>query len=425
MAGEATWPLAREQRELLVMLASMIQRFGAERFLDARLAAANKRDFPDAWEGTLQSVHQVLYRLCWHAHLDLEIVVEDHRPPHDETAMLRTSQIALVACKANVATFQVDAIGNDDVAGLLAHEVGEMFLSISPGELSPGEPFRSATREVDPREGSTAAVYLGLGVPAANASMYRRHASEIRGRDEHSEQQIARAGGLDIADITLLLAIQDILRDEVSSALSTLLPPQKEWIEQWKDALDPHEDELRELLGLVETREPRPLVRPDKPRVAPAHDESARKRVNVGRDTMRVKRQSFLGTWAGTFLGGFGFLAIPALGPLGAVLGGVTLAGGTLIGWARWSRPFYTCADGACGKLIGANDATCPHCGGAITKTITQKELEAHWRELRAEEDARDELIDESEFAGDPDTDVLRSEKARARRVSARRDRGA
>lgn len=421
MGGEARWPLKREQQELLVMLASMIRRFGGERFLEARLVAANKKDFPDPWEGTRQSMHQLLYRLCWHAYIDPEIVVEDHRPPHDPTGMLRTSEIEIASAspghdaKARVVTFHLTAIGNDDVAGLLAHKIGEVFL-----DLAPGEPFRSTPRIPDEREASVAAVFLGLGVPAANAAMYRRHASEIRGRDEHSEQQIAHAGGLDIADITMLLAIQDILRDEVQDALSTLHGAQKEWVEQWKDVLDPHEDELRELLGLDEDRQPRRLARPEAPRTAPAYDENARKRVNVGRETMRVKRQSFLGTWAGMFVGAFGLLAIPALGPIGALLGGATIAGGTLVGWAKWSRPYYVCTDGACGRFVGANDATCPHCGGAITKTLSPKELEAHWRKLREEEDERDNQLDESEFAGDPDADVMRSERERAPRATAR-----
>jgi hypothetical protein len=410
MASEARWPLTREQQELLVMLASLIQRFGSERFLEAKLVRADKKDFPDKWEGTLQSVHQVLYRLCWHAHFDAEIVVEDHRPPQDAFTMLRTSEIEIASCAAGTATFHVTAIGNDDVAGALAHKVGEVFL-----DFAPGEPFRSSPRIPDEREASVAAVFLGLGVPAANAALYRRHASEIRGRDEYSESKIATAGGLDIADITLLLAIQDILRDDVQDALSTLHGAQRDWVEQWKQVLDPHEDELRESLALDEKRDPRPLARPPAPRTAPASDEKARLRVNVGRETMRVRKRSFLGTGAGMCLGAFGLLAIPALGPLGMALGGATLAGGTLVGWALWSQPYYLCSDGECGKLIGANDSKCPHCGGEIAKTISEKELQAHWRQLRAEEDARDEELDESEFAGDPDADVLKSQREPAR----------
>lgn len=416
MAAEARWPLAREQHELLVMLASMIRRFGRERFLDARLVAANKNDFPDTWEGTLQSVHQVLYRLCWHAYLDPEIVVEDHRPPRDETSMLRTSEIEIASCSAGVVTFHVTAIGNDDVAGMLAHKIGEVFL-----DLAPGEPFRSTPRAPDEREASVAAVFLGLGVPAANAAMYRRHASEIRGRDEYSESKIAMSGGLEIGDITLLLAIQDILRDEVQDALSTLHPAQREWIERWKDVLDPHEAEIRELLGLDESTEPMSLSRSEKAPEAPAHDEKARERFNVGNETMRVVRRSLWGIVPGAFLGLFAGLGVWRLAgaPQNVLLViaiGSFLAG-AVFGLRMWCRPYFTCTTWACSKLLGANDQTCPHCGASITKTITQQELEEHWRQLRDEEDERDRQLDESEFAGDPDTDVLRSERERAPRT--------
>jgi hypothetical protein len=429
MAGEARWPLTREQQELLVMLSSMIERFGAERFLESKLVRADKSDFPDKWEGTLQSVHQVLYRLCWHAYIDPEIVVEDLRPPvEDAYVMLRSTEIEIASCAAGTVTFHVNLIGNDDVAGLLAHSIGEAFLELSP-DLAPGEPFRSTTHEADEREASVAAVFLGLGVPAANAAMYRRHASEIRGRDEHSGTKFATAGGLDIADITLLLAIQDILRDEVQPALSTLHASQRDWVEQWKDVLDPHEDELREMLGLDKKREPRTLTRSAAPRVAPAHDEKARKRFNVGEDTMRVVRRSYFMLVPAVFVGamlGAGVGRLLGLEPssgLGLAAGAGVLAC-VVFGFWRWCQPYYRCTHGACSGLVGASDPTCRHCGGAITKTVTQKELEAIWAKWRAEEEERDEQIDPSEFAGDPDAGEFREDYAKKRRA-ARRERGA
>lgn len=429
MAGEARWPLSREQHELLAMLGGLIRRFGRERFLAATLVRADTKDFPDPWEGTLQSVHQVLYRLCWHAYIDPEIVVEDHRPINDEVALLLTSEIEIATCAAGTVTFHVASIGNDDVAGMLAHKIGEVFL-----ELAPGEPFRTAPRVPDEREASVAAVFLGLGVPAANAAMYRRHATKIEGRQERSEQQIAHAGGLDIGDITLLLAIQDVLRDEVQGALATLHPPQRDWVEQWKLALDPHEQQLRELLGLDDTHdggrarsteaEAPPLSRPPRPRTAPAYDEKARHRFNVGNETMRVARRSLLGLFPGALLGVFTALGAWRLAGAPQNVVAMVMIGGALagavFGFVMWCRPYYRCTAGPCSRLLPRTATTCPHCGATITKTITQKELEAHWRELRAEEDARDELIDPSEFAGDPDADVLRSERARASRSTVR-----
>ena len=415
MASEAHWPLTREQHELLVMLASMIRRFGAERFLEVALVRADKRDFPDAWDGTVRAVHQLIYRLCWHAYLDPEVIVRDLRGPFDESALLVASEIEIAQCTAGVVTFDVHAIGNDDIAGTLAHAIGEVFL-----DLAPGEPFRSTPRVPDVREASVAAVFLGLGVPAANAAMYRRHAAEIRGRSEYSESKLATAGGLDIADITLLVAIQDLLRDEVQDALTTLHGPQKDWIEQWKDVLDPHEDELRDLLGLDDPREPSPLSRGAAPRVAPAHDEDARKRVNVGAEVLRVRDRTVLGVVGGSLLGAVPFLFTLGAGGAGVVIGLATTIAGTAYGWLRWSQPYFTCGGATCGRSMKATDTTCPHCGGMITRTVTPKELAAHWKQLREEADARDELIDESEFAGDPDADVLASQRARPPRATAR-----
>lgn len=424
MAGEATWPLTRAQHELLAMLATMIGKFGRERFLEAPVVRADARDFPDKWTPTLQAVHQLAYRLCWHAHIEPAIVVEDHRPLHDDRGLLRDSSIDVTA-QAGTITLAVQAIGNDDVAGLLAHAIGRAFL-----DLSPGEPFRSAHQVSDEVEGSVAAVFLGLGMLAANASLYRRHAAEIRGRDEYSEQKMAAAGGLDICEATLLLAIQDILRDDVSDALSTLHGPQKDWVEQWRDVLDPHEAELRAALGLDETHEPHPLTRATAPRVAPAADEQARLRINAGLETMRVRQRSYslAGIGVALTLFGLGF-ALALLGsssrraevPL-VVLGLIGTGGLALT--VRGLRAYYTCTDTRCFRIIGANETRCPFCGGTVTKTITMRDLKAHWAALRAAEDAADELIDPSEFAGDPEADAARSDRAPRVRVASRGTRG-
>lgn len=189
MAGEAIWPLTREHHELVAMLASMIRRFGTERFLAAPLVRADKRDFPDPWEATLHAVHQLLYRQCWHAFIDPEIAVVDRRPFRDLAGLLTTSDIELASCRGGIATFA-------------------------------------------------------------------------------------------------------------------------------------------------------------------------------------------LGTVA--------------------------------IAYWRWCKPYNVCADHNCGKRVSATDKSCPACASTITKTVTKKQLDAHYRALRAAEDALDLQIDPSEFAGDPDAEAVR-----------------
>ncbi len=51
--------------------------------------------------------------------------------------------------------------------------------------------------------------------------------------------------------------------------------------------------------------------------------------------------------------------------------------------------------------MILANAKECPSCGGLVTETITVPDLHARWKQMREEENARDEQIDPSEFAGD------------------------
>ena len=393
--NDVAWPLTRTQRESIVALASMIRRFGAERFLETPLVRADAKDFPERWEPTLHKVHQLLYRLCWHAYIDPEIVVFDGRPVRDnDTRMLRASEIEIVSCETGVARFEVASIGNDDIAGTLAHKVGQIFL-----ELAPGEPFRTAAGPSDERTGSIAAVFLGLGVVAANAAMYRRHATQVVGREERSEQQIA---GLEIAEITMLVAVQNLLRDEVQDALETLHGQQREWVDRWTDVLDPHEDELREMLGLDEESPSLTLSRPERPRTVAAGTHDENRRFNDGREVARVRRRSLYGMVGGGILGFvagaglFNFMLIIA--PVAFVTG---VTAGTAFGFWRWCRPFYTCSHGACQRMIPASASKCPSCGGTVTETLTLAQLHARWKQLREEEDARDEQIDPSEFAGD------------------------
>jgi hypothetical protein len=409
MVDGPTWPLSRERQELVVMLGEMIRRFGVERFLVTPLVRADAKDFPDQWEPTLHGVYQTLNRLCWLAYIDPEIVVHDNRAARESTKMLRRTEIEIASCNAGVVTFELASIGNDDVAGLLSHKVGQAYL-----ELVPGEPFRSAKHESDEVEGTVAAYFLGLGVLAANSSMYRRHRAVVRGRQEVSEQEITKDGGLEIAEASMLLAIQDILRDEVQGALETLHKPQREWLEGWKDTLDPHEDELREMLGLDAAPDVQAVTRPPGPRKSPTTDEDAHKRINAGRETKRLKRWSVAGAFGGLLLGSIAFAGGPIVGVAGVVVG-------TGAAWWRWCGAYYTCVGNGCGKLLKPSDTVCPGCGGKITKTINSKELEELRKQWRAEEEARDEARDPSEFAGDPDAAVVSERRVPRARVRDRR----
>lgn len=372
------WPLTHEQRALVTFLGELIRRAGAERFTTAHLVCADERDFPGRWEPTAAAVHALLYRLFWHAYLDAEVEIADHRPGKVPTSqMLESSVIELAAAGAGRATFQIEAIGNDDVAGLLSHQVGAAFL-----ELLPPDPFREVRREATPAEASAAAVYLGLGVLVANSSMYPRRASRMVGEQVYSEQLVASAGGLSIEEATLLLAVQDLVRDDVSDALATLHPAQAEWVGRWRAALEDHEDELRAMLEL-EGRAPVPLSRPPAPRAPERGAEPDLRRFNRGRTTFRVRRYGSGRSLLGLTVGAAGFAL-----PFGVVAGPVLMLVGAFVG-RRFTPARFECADPACGIVMVGELPTCPGCGGTIAETIAHAGL-------------RLERLEELEAAGTP-----------------------
>jgi len=222
---------------------------------------------------------------------------------------------------------------------------------------------------------------------------------------------VAAAGGLSIEEATLLLAVQDLVRDEVSGALEKLRPPQAEWFGRWRDVLEEHEDELRALLRIDEDAPPRAaLVRAPAPRV-PAHaDEPDLRRFNEGQITFRVPYTNrgliALSIFGGVLVSAVCFAVckkiIDTLGDpegdrvrsvlppsvIGIALGGFTLVGGW-IGW-RLSRSWmstkynFMCTDPVCGAYMAGELPTCPGCGGTIAETLAHANLRlARLEELR------------------------------------------
>src|SRR5262249_32390968 len=138
--GSARWPLSDDQRAQVVRLGEVIHRAGTGRFLQAHLVGAGPRDLPDGWGPTPASLYPLLYRLYGQAYVDVEVAMEDVRAPaRPDQRMLANSSIALLEARDGRVTYQVAAFGNDDVAGLLSHSIGEAFL-----HLSTADPFRGA-----------------------------------------------------------------------------------------------------------------------------------------------------------------------------------------------------------------------------------------------------------------------------------------
>jgi hypothetical protein len=396
IAARARWPLAEDQLARVRQLGELIRRMGTARFLEVHLVRADQRDFPEPWEPTLRALYALLYRLYWHAHVDVDVAVADVRVPvATPRTMLSTSSIDLLEAREGKVAYQVAAIGNDDVAGLLSHTIGDAFL-----RMAPGDPFRASTTTPTAIEASIAACYLGLGVVVANASMYRRSQSRQVGREVHSESKIETTGGLDIGDATLLLAVQLVVRDDVPDAVATLHGAQKDWVDRWIEALDPHEDELRELLALADAPPGTLPDRADQPRAAPAIAEPPPPKRNAGRISFRIPvRRSRV--WAGTGVGVGGMLlAVAALGPgvINLVPLGVAALAGVLI-----RRSLFKCS--ACSQLMPTELAICPTCGVSLPETLATREQQAARRaEFAAQAEAEDpDLAAEAEAAYHPD----------------------
>lgn len=374
--------LAAEQRELLADLATLIARGGAWRFLRGSVVSADQTHYPDVWDETRGGVARVLARTLWHAHAPFEAVLEDIRAAGaQEAGLLRNTLLQLARVDAQGARFELNHVGNDDVAGIAAHEVGRAFV----GWLAhAGHPFRT-TPEDDlptPALGSLAAVYLGLGVVAANAAYHQRTAGQITGNLSYHAHDVARIGGLNVNELSFLLAVQAEVRDDVLPALATLRRTQADAVAAWRAALEDHDDELRHLLGISSTTDDAEAPhRPPEPRAVAVEAELEEVLVtkpNHGRRVFRVPEKRLRGR---ALLGGlFGFIAgcvaVGVIGAANALLSGFMIFGPVVIGFGVGfmlsdKRPLYRCA--TCESFLEATAAVCPACGGTIAGDIAHR----------------------------------------------------
>jgi hypothetical protein len=367
------WPLSPPQQRLVAQLAQLIEAGGAWRFMHGPVVAASQRDYPDRWEPSRAGVARVIARTLWHAYMDVGATLEDLRGPQwEDRKHLKRTRLDLVAASPGTLAFAVSAIGNDNVAGTVAHEIGRAFVS----QLPAGTPFRGteSSELPDPEVGSIATAYLGLGVVALNSARYRRAYGEIIGQNAFTEHEIIETGGLPPEALALLLAIQATVRDDVLTALDSLERVPAELVAAWREVLDDHEDELREMLGLGEDDGEAPS-RPAVPRevtVDAAIAEGDLNRPNLGRPVFWfTETRSVSGSLLGLIVGlGVGLATMsPAVFGIGAAAGAV---GGYLVG--RRMR-LYRCA--SCGDFCTPQTTQCRRCGGNIVGKI---------------EDARDRL---------------------------------
>jgi hypothetical protein len=184
-----------------------------------------------------------------------KIIVDDKTAGAPPTERKPATRCELLEVHQDKAIFVLGFVGNDDVVGTLAHEVGMIYaVTHRPGEPDPYRtaqpPVLSVDHDRDPERGSIAAVYLGLGVLAANGAFQQYSRGGVfNGGYEPLEYDVLEAGALPMSSLAFLLAVQAVVRgsDESPKALK---PPQRDEVAQWIDVLEDERDELLARLGI-------------------------------------------------------------------------------------------------------------------------------------------------------------------------------
>ena len=395
--AEPRQPDAPKRERLLAVLGELIATGGATPLLRAPVEPG-KAAFPEPWAATKPGIVLLLRRLLWYAGITREIEVDDQRPakpPISERRLQTNVSFADVTAERSDsesgqpgsmtrgrARFTLGLIGEDDIAGTLAHEVGVLYAAMH--RQAKTDPYRSAVPPlitVDPdhdlERGAVATIYLGLGVLAANAA-YQQYSGNGRfnGGWVPLVYDVKKAGALPMSSLAYLLAVQAVIRGELAPP-DGLAGPQRDEVSDWIRVLADQRTELRAQLGIAagETVKPRADVvafTDQLPSDEPPRPVAFR----------WLTHRGGVGFVAGTVLGmGLAFAVSRGLLPITMVGGGTA---GHVIG-RRVRAP--RCS--SCATLLPANAVTCPHCGAVLRGDIASlgERLEA---EERLEEDSRE-----------------------------------
>jgi hypothetical protein len=254
--GEPRQPDRETREQLLGVLAELIAKGGAERFLLPPVAPG-RAAFPEPWAPTTAGIHLLLRRMLWHAGIERTVELDDDRlataPPTESKPATR---IDVVEVTKDRARFTLYFIGEDEVAGTLAHEVGTLHAALQRSDKA--DPYRTAeppTITIDPdrdlERGSIATVYLGLGVLAANAAFQQySSAGRFNGGYVPLQYDVLRAGAVPMSALAYLVAVQATIRGDTTPP-EGLAPPQRDEVAEWMRTLDGQRAALCDRLGLT------------------------------------------------------------------------------------------------------------------------------------------------------------------------------
>jgi hypothetical protein len=356
-------PDAATREKLLVVLGEFLARCGEAQFLLPPVEPGESA-FPEPWAPTRVGVQLLLRRLAWHAGVDREIEIDDHRTGAPPTERKPSTRVELVDVRGKLARFALGFVGADDVVGTLAHEVGTLVAVLHrPDDPNP---YRSAEPPVltpdpdrDPPRGAVAAVYVGLGVLAANAA-YQQYSTPGRfnGAYVPHEYDVLRAGAVPLSSLTYLLAVQAVVRGD-SEPPRGLASSQRDEVVDWMKALADERAELLARLGVTPSAQPGTREVPSAFVGHEAVVEATPARVAFRWQTNR----GGVGLVAGTVIGiSLAFVLSRGLLPMTA-FGGA--AAGHIIG-RRVRAP--RCS--ACATVVRPDTTRCPQCGASLRGDI-------------------------------------------------------
>lgn len=354
-------PDEARREKLLGVLGELIARGGAAPFLLPPVAAGEAA-FPEPWQPSRSGVTALLRRLAWHAGVSGEVTVVDDRRGKRATEKVARTQVEVHEVSERALSFTLSFVGDDDFVGTLAHEIGVAHAmrnrSDSPDPYrASAQPVLTVDAERDLERGSIAAVYLGLGVLAANAAL-QQYSRDGRNNGAYIplEYEVVHAGYVEMSDLAYLLAVQAIVRgaDEPPAGLS---PPQRDEVKDWLEVLAGRRAALREQLGIAAD-----ATGGERPAVAPFSDVEVREAEPLRRKAFRWHgKRPLLGGLAGLVLGvAFAEILLNA-GLLPAVAFPPMALGGVVIGF-WFGRQYHVTRCSACVAVVPARAASCPKC---------------------------------------------------------------
>lgn len=393
MSKAGKLPVSATRRdELLAVLGEFVARGGASPLL-APPVVPGAEAFPEPWRPTRGGVRAVLRRLAWHAGNPRAIALIDERLGAPPTERKPETRVGLTRVRAKELCFRVEFVGEDDVAGTLAHELGVAHAVVNrPDGVDPYRTGEAPELDVDPDRdhprGSIATIYLGLGVLAANAA-YQQYSRPGRFNGGYSplEYDVLRAGYLPMSELAYLLAVQAVVRG--AGVPAGLSGPQRDEVGEWVATLgsDTKRAELRDRLGLASDGSAG--VTDERPRPEKLDD------IDLDEDAPTPRRNAW--RWR-THRGGVGFIAGAVLGVGVAVAVAVPSATPILVIGAAGSghvigRRVRVPRCTGCASVVGASDVHCGSCGAILRGDIASPadRLDAEERleaEQRGERDA-------------------------------------